>query len=135
MSAFFDTSIFVYSVSRAAEDASKRVIASRLIASGEFSLSIQVIQEFINTCLSKARLDQSTSAIAETAKFLFQFPCAVPSEKMVLDALDLQHRFQLKYWDAAILAAARELGCDILYSEDFNHGQDYDGITVINPFI
>lgn len=135
MSVFLDTNIFVYAVSKAAADAPKRSIASKLIAGGDFSLSIQVIQEFINTCLSKARLEHSPAAIAATAQFLFQFPCAVPSEKMVLDALALQRRFQVKYWDAAILAAAQELGCDTLYSEDLNHGQLYDGVKVINPFL
>ena len=134
MSVFLDTNIFVYSVSKSAGDAAKRAIASRLIAQGDFSLSVQVIQEFINTCLRKARLEQTPEAITDTAKFLFQFPCAIPSQKLVLDALTIQRRFQIKYWDAAILASALELGCDTLYSEDLSHGQDYGGIRVINPF-
>ena len=44
-------------------------------------------------------------------------------------------RYRLSYWDAAITVAARRLGCDILYSEDLNHGQDYDGVKVVNPFL
>jgi predicted nucleic acid-binding protein len=43
-------------------------------------------------------------------------------------------RFQLSYWDALILAAARQMGSVTVYSEDFNQGQDYDGIQVIDPF-
>jgi predicted nucleic acid-binding protein len=39
------------------------------------------------------------------------------------------------YRRAAIIVAARRLGCDILYSEDLNHGQDYDGVKVVNPFL
>ncbi|MCB1096293.1 MAG: PIN domain-containing protein [Verrucomicrobiae bacterium] len=133
MSVFFDTSLFVYAVSQAAEDQDKRRVASGLIAEGEFSLSAQVIQEFIHTCLRKARLGQTPDAIRATAEFLFNFPCAVPSQELVLHALALQARFQISYWDAAILAAARELGCPQLYTEDLNHGQDYDGVQVINP--
>jgi predicted nucleic acid-binding protein len=38
------------------------------------------------------------------------------------------------YWDAAIVAAARKLGCETLYSEDLNRGQDYGGVIVRNPF-
>ena len=38
------------------------------------------------------------------------------------------------YWDAAILAAARALGCDAVYSEDMSSEQDYGGIRVVNPF-
>jgi predicted nucleic acid-binding protein len=134
MSAFFDTNLFVYAVSLAPEDQDKRRIASGLIAEGEFSLSLQVIQEFIHTCLRKNRLGQTPDAIQATAEFLFKFPCAVPSQELVLNALALQSRFQVSYWDAAILAAAQELGCDQLYTEDLNHGQDYAGVRVINPF-
>jgi predicted nucleic acid-binding protein len=40
----------------------------------------------------------------------------------------------ISYWDAAIIAAARQMGCQTLYTEDLNPGQIYDGVTVINPF-
>jgi predicted nucleic acid-binding protein len=42
--------------------------------------------------------------------------------------------FQLSYWDAAILEAARSLGCAVVLSEDLSDGQDYDGVRVENPF-
>lgn len=134
VSVFFDTNLFVYAVSRAPEDQDKRQIARGLLAEGEFALSVQVIQEFIHTCLRKARLGQTSDAVRATAGFLFQFPCALPSQEMVLQALTLQSRFRVSYWDAAILAAAQQLGCHQLYTEDLNPGQDYDGVRVINPF-
>jgi predicted nucleic acid-binding protein len=40
----------------------------------------------------------------------------------------------LSYWDAAILVAAKQLGCHTVFSEDLNDGQTYDGVTVVNPF-
>lgn len=135
MSIFYDTNIFVYAVSHAPDDAAKRAKASSLIAQGDFVLSIQVIQEFINTCLNKTRLGQNPEIIAATARFLFGYPCAFPSEDSVLQALSLQQRFQIKYWDAAIVAAALELGCHTIYSENLNDGQDYTGVRVINPFL
>ncbi len=46
----------------------------------------------------------------------------------------LRERFQISYWDAAILAAARIAGCRTVYTEDLNAGQDYDGVRVMNPF-
>ena len=49
-------------------------------------------------------------------------------------AVDLQQRFGINYWDAAILAAAKTMGCATVYSEDLNDGQIYDGVTVVNPF-
>jgi predicted nucleic acid-binding protein len=50
------------------------------------------------------------------------------------DALDVKARFQLSYWDAAIIAAARASGCTEVLSEDLNDGQDYGGVRVVNPF-
>jgi predicted nucleic acid-binding protein len=43
-------------------------------------------------------------------------------------------RFRLSYWDALIIAAAGELGCHTLYSEDFQNDQDYGGVKALNPF-
>ena len=46
----------------------------------------------------------------------------------------ISRRFRLSYRDGAILAAARALGCDAVYSEDMSPQQDYDGLRVMNPF-
>ena len=43
-------------------------------------------------------------------------------------------RHRLSYWDAAILEAARALGCEVVLSEDLTHGRSYDGVRVENPF-
>ena len=51
------------------------------------------------------------------------------------ERLNIQPRFQVSYWDAAIIAAAGELGCQAIYTEDLNHGQDYDGVKAVNPFL
>ena len=49
-------------------------------------------------------------------------------------ALNSAHRFQISYWDAAIIEAARSLGCKQVLSEDLNPGQSYAGVRVVNPF-
>ena len=56
VSTFFDTNIFIYAVSEAPEDAAKRRLALTLIEDSEIHLSIQVIQEFLHTCLRKSRI-------------------------------------------------------------------------------
>ena len=53
---------------------------------------------------------------------------------VVEDALFLCASYQLSYWDAAIIAAARHLDCRTLLSEDLNHGQSYGGVLVQKPF-
>lgn len=132
---FFDTNIFVYAVSKADDDQEKRLAARKLIAAHDISLSLQVVQEFINTCSNKARLGQSREAILQTAEIMLASPCASLSPALIRHAFSLQSRYQISYWDAAILAAAIELGCATLYTEDLNHGQTYESVQVINPFL
>jgi hypothetical protein len=58
------------------------------------------------------------------------FPMAPVDE----DALSMAQRWQISYFDAQIVAAARRLGCATMYTEDLNNGQVYDGVRVVNPF-
>ena len=62
----------------------------------------------------------------------------LPIQEITVDvfrtAVAISQRFRISYWDGAILAAARALGCDAVYSEDLSTGRDYDGLQVINPF-
>jgi len=53
---------------------------------------------------------------------------------LVCAAIGIHRRFQLRYWDSLIVAAARRSGCTEPLSEDLSHGQDYDGVKVVNPF-
>lgn len=54
---------------------------------------------------------------------------------LIRRAWELQSRFQLSHWDSTIVAAALGLGCGTLYSEDLAHGQRYEGLRVLNPFL
>lgn len=135
MKAFVDTNIFVYSVSIAADDAQKRRAALSLLAEADIHLSLQVVQEFIHTCLRKIRIGHEVGSLRRSARQMLAFPCHRPVAASVLRALDIQQTHQISYWDAAIIVAALDLGCHVLYSEDLNHGQDYDGVKVINPFL
>ena len=65
---------------------------------------------------------------------LSKFPVVPVDESLVRTAIALARRFQVHYYDAAIIAAAERLGAPILYSEDLNHGQHYGSVQVQNPF-
>ena len=54
--------------------------------------------------------------------------------ELLLLAAGTKQRFQISYWDAAVIEAARALGCKTVLSEDLSDRQDYGGITVVNPF-
>ena len=132
---FFDTNIFLYVVSAAAADAPKRAKAIALIASCDFAISVQVMQEFADAALRKKRLGVTASEVRGMLEQLAEnYPVLSPTPGLVLRALDLADRHQLRFYDAAILAAALELGCRTLYSEDFVHGRTYETVRVVNPF-
>jgi predicted nucleic acid-binding protein len=50
-------------------------------------------------------------------------------------AIALHRKFGTRYWDSLILATAKRAGCNVVLSEDFNSGQDYDGVRAQNPFL
>lgn len=56
------------------------------------------------------------------------------SPPLIEDAWRIEDRFQLSWWDSLIVAAAQRAGCQYLLSEDFQPGQAFDGVTVVNPF-
>jgi predicted nucleic acid-binding protein len=132
--AFFDTNIFLYAGSGAAADAVKKARATELLLTTPFVLSAQVLQEFIANALGKKALGFTEGNIRATLEALRDVEVLPVTRELVEAALTLRRRFKISYWDAAILAAAQKLGCDILYTEDLNHGQDYDGVRVVNPF-
>jgi len=131
---FADTNIFLYAGSKDPADAAKKRISRELISTEDIGLSAQVMQEFIAAASSKKRLGIGASEAKATLAALLAFPVVPITPALVIRAWEVKTRYQISYWDAAIIAAAEELGCEIIYSEDLNDGQNYDGITVRNPF-
>jgi predicted nucleic acid-binding protein len=133
---FVDTNVFLYSIDDEPSSAAKRELARNLLLSQRWGWSVQVAAEFFANATSPKRNFKLPSA--DASAFLetwFAFPTQPVSADLVRAAIDIHQRFQLSYWDAAIVAAAKQLGCRTLYSEDLNHGQDYDGVRVLNPFL
>ena len=134
--AFVDTNVFLYALSDRPDEQVKAERARQLLLNENWGWSVQVAGEFYHIATSAKRQFRLSHASAmEYVRTWLNFPTASLNPSTVLDALQLRERFQISYWDAAIIAAAQELGCGTIYSEDFSHGQDYDGITVLNPFL
>ena len=132
---FVDTNVLLYALRVSHGEERKRDLALDLLTRGDLVLSIQVLQEFY----SQATRDSAPGALThEQAAGAIESLTRFPIQDMTLDvfraALAIRERFGLSYWDGAILAAARISGCDIAYSEDMSHEQDYDGVRVVNPF-
>lgn len=131
---FFDTNIFIYVVSGAPADRPNREIAQRLMMESEFGLSVQVLQEFMDVTLRKTHLGLTCEEIADMVSIMATYPLVETTVQLAQQAFEIKTRFKIRYWDATMVAAALKLGCHTLYSEDLNHGQDYGGVRVINPF-
>jgi len=132
---FFDTNIFIYVVSAAPADQAKREIALRLMSESDFCLSVQILQEFMDVTLRKKQLGLSHEEITAMIRHMVGYPLVETSVALAQRAFEIKTRHGIRYWDAAIIAAALELGCHTIYSEDLNHGQDYGGVRVVNPFV
>jgi predicted nucleic acid-binding protein len=131
---FLDTNILLYAYDRDAP--AKRKVALRLVeqgwsSPGETAISVQVLQEF-HVNLEKS--DVSRSEATQIVRDFSQWPVVDNSLDLLHSALDEQVRWRISLWDALILAAARASGAVELVTEDLNHGQDYGGIRVVNPF-
>jgi predicted nucleic acid-binding protein len=132
---FVDTNLLLYRVSLDPKERSKQEIATGILDRDDLFLSTQVLQEFYVQATRTTRPDRLTH---EEAVSLIQswkrFPVIEGSIFLLDAALATKERWQISYWDAAIIEAARIAGCDTVFSEDLNDGQDFDGVKVINPF-
>lgn len=132
---FVDTNVLLYAISRDPGDQVKAAQANEILDSRNVELSVQVLQEFYvqATRPTRPRPLSHTQAVG-FLRTMLGFPVQELTTAIVLAALATRERFRLSYWDAAILEAARALGCDVVLSEDLTDGRDYDGVRVENPF-
>ena len=132
---FVDTNVLVYAVSPDPGESKKRRIALSLLQEPDLAISTQVLQEFYHQSTRPSRRWSITHEQAlGFIESITRFPVLPVTVELFRDAVAISQRFGLSYWDGAILAAARSLGCDAVYSEDLNPEQDYNGLRVINPF-
>lgn len=132
---FLDTSILLYAISTDPKEAAKKQRAREILALPDWGLSIQVLQEFyVNATRPPQPAMRHEDAEAAIRQLLLR-PVADSNAALLLEALQLKARYQLSYWDAAIVAAAIQLGAAILYSEDLQNEQEFEGVKVVNPFL
>ena len=132
---FVDTNVLLYAVSEVPEEADKRARALEVLTEPDLAASVQVLQEFYHQATRPTRIRSlSGNRALQFLEPILLFRIQTMTMDVFLEAVAISRRFRLSYWDGAILAAARTLGCDVIYSEDLSSEQDYDGLRVINPF-
>jgi len=128
---FLDTNVLVYAV---LSDDPRRPTAERLLAAGG-TISVQVLNEFANVARGKLNwpwLDiEATLALVRSRSRRVRDIGVSTHEAALLLARD----HCLAFYDALIVAAALEAGCDTLFTEDMQHGRKFGSLTIINPFI
>ncbi len=132
---FADTNILLYAISCDPPERAKARRAAEMLSARDLGISVQVLQEFYVQATRETRADrlthQQAAALVESFR---RFPVQDTTLDVMLAAIATRERFDISYWDAAILEAARALGCEVVLSEDLSDGQDYAGISVENPF-
>jgi predicted nucleic acid-binding protein len=134
---FIDTNVFVYHLD--ATDSRKHAVAERIVrealSSGNGCISYQVVQECLNVALRKAQLtlpvDLARSYLDAVLLPLMQIGAG---ESLYHRALDVQARWRYGFYDSLIVASALAAGCRTLLSEDLQHGQRVEGLTIVDPF-
>lgn len=127
--AFFDTNVPLYLLSA---DTDRCARAVDLLAEGG-TISVQVLNEFAAVALRKhsapwAAIEDSLASLKRVCRVV---PLTLTSHER---ALAIARRFGLHVYDSTIVASAIEAGCSILYTQDLQHGQKLEGLTVLDPF-
>ena len=133
---FVDTNILVYAHDNSAgtEHKRSRTLIEDLWHARSGVISTQVLQELCNSLQRKVARQVPRAALREIiTDYLELAPRGERRGLGVVEALDLQERHQISFWDALIVRAAQVSNSEILYSEDLSDGQSYGGVRVVNP--
>ena len=133
MRPFVDTNVVVYALTD--QDPHKQAIAQRLLAergAARPRLSAQVLAETCSVLTRKLRWAPDDALAAVT--LLKQLRVVALTPETQLDALRLAVEHRLSGWDAMVVQAALQAGCDTLFSEDLQPGRRFGSLEVVNPF-
>lgn len=134
--AFVDTNVLVYLLDDAAPP--KRHVAHELVAgrgaAGSLVVSTQVLMELYVVLTQKRRPPMEASDAEELVRTLAEWTVVQTDAGLVLAALARARTDRISPWDGLIVEAARVSGCRTLFTEDLQHGREFDGVRVVNPF-
>lgn len=134
---FIDSNVFVYLFDET--DQRKRLVARTLVdtalAEGSAQISFQVVQETLNVITQKlevpVRPDDAHRFLDRVLVPLWKIN---PNRALYRRGLEIQARYRLGFYDSLIVSASLQAGCTTLFSEDLQHGQEIDTLTIRDPF-
>jgi len=133
---FVDTNVLVYAHDCSAGHKHKlaQSLVEELWNSGRGVLSTQVLQEL---CVNVRRKAMHPLSIEETRRLIEDYSkweVVLNTPASIAEALNIEARYKISFWDALILQAAESAGVETVYSEDLAAGQRYGSVRVVNPF-
>ena len=133
--AFFDTNVLVYAddLDYPAKQLTARKLWAEYRLAGKGVVSLQVLQEYFVNVTRKLGVEPQIAR--QKLELLTEFNMIVLSAADVLAAVDLHLLDKISLCDALIVRAASKSGCQILLSEDMQHGRVVDGVEIVNPFL
>jgi predicted nucleic acid-binding protein len=127
---FLDTNVLVYAFSSGDPRGEK---AEKLLAAGG-TISVQVLNEFVNVLRRKFRRDWDEIEEALSVLRTLLDPPRPLTLEIHEDAIEVARNRGFHFYDSLIVAAALRAGCSLLYSEDLQHGQAIEQLTIRDPF-
>jgi predicted nucleic acid-binding protein len=133
---FVDTNILMYAhdTSAGAKHERAKALLEELWRDRTGVVSTQVLQELAVNLRRKASRPLDAKATREIIVDYLTWHVVINGGESLLEALDLEARYQVSFWDALVLHAAQTSGAEVLYSEDLSDGQTYGSVRVTNPF-
>ena len=133
---FVDTNIIMYAHDTAAGEKHQhaKALLEELWETRAGVVSTQVLQELAVNLRRKAKRPLDAKATRDIVSDYLSWQVVVNGGDSILEALDIEARYQVSFWDALVIQAAHAGCTEILYSEDLSDGQRYGGVTVKNPF-
>jgi predicted nucleic acid-binding protein len=132
---FVDTNILLYAHDPSAgvkRDRARQLI-EHLWTTGQGVLSTQILQELCFNLRRKVKPPLPMDEIRRLVQDYLSWEIVVNSPESAIQALEIEVRYKISYWDALVLQAAESAGAAILYSEDLATGQKYGAIRVVDP--
>ncbi|MBF0190460.1 MAG: PIN domain-containing protein [Magnetococcales bacterium] len=130
-----DTNILLYAMDRDAGQ--KRTIAAAWLeraVNENGILTLQALGEFFRAATAKNKMP-ATEASEQIMDWMTLFPVHSATPSSLTQAIQAVRNHKLSFWDAMLWACAKEAGCTLLVSEDFQHGRILEGVQFLNPFL
>jgi predicted nucleic acid-binding protein len=133
---FIDTNILIYAydVTAGKKHQISKNILEDLWYSGLGIISTQVLQEFYVNVVQKIPKPIDIQQAKEIIRDLLKWQVIVNTSDAIIEAIDISLKYGFSFWDSLIIEAAITSGAAVLMSEDLQHGQSIDELTIKNPF-